>query len=88
MINRDAYPSGLLVGVGHNTTDEVGLSLVEGAHQVVQLPLEVGGNGLAPLPLLPVLVFWSFERLTRMVGKALDCKRVGTILHHLHLGSG
>ena len=88
MIVRDAYPSRLLVGVRYDTTDEVGLSLVEGAHQVVQLPLEVGGDGLAPLPLLPVLVFWRFEGLTRMVGKALDCKRVGSILDHLHLGSG
>merc|ERR1719225_2036795 len=38
------HASGLLVGVGHNTTDEVGLSLVEGGHQVVKLTLEVGGH--------------------------------------------
>ena len=86
MINTIAYPSRLLVGVGHDTTDEVGLSLVEGAHQVVQLTLEVRGDGLAALALLPVLVFWCFEGLARMVGKALDRKRVGSILDHLHLG--
>merc|ERR1719225_1384383 len=46
------HTSRLLVGVGHNTTDEVGLSLVQGGHQVVQLALEVGGHGLATLALL------------------------------------
>ena len=44
------------MGVGHNTTDEVRLSLVEGGHQVVELALEVGGHGLAALPLLSILV--------------------------------
>ena len=80
------FTSWLLVGVGHHASDKVWLSLVEGAHQVVQLTLEVGGDGLAALPLLPVLVFWRFEGLTWMVGKALDRKRVGSILDHLHLG--
>merc|ERR1719225_2539144 len=40
------HTSRLLVGVGHHATDEVGLGLVEGGHQVVQLTLEVGGHGL------------------------------------------
>ena len=54
-----APTSWLLVGVGHDAPDEVGLCLVEGAHQVVQLALEVGGDGLAALALLPVLVLRS-----------------------------
>ena len=57
--------SGLLVGVGHHTTDEVGLGLVEGGHQVVELALEVGGHGLAALALLPVLVLGSLQGLER-----------------------
>ena len=58
--------------VWHHTTDEVGLSLVEGGHQVVELALEVGGDSLATLALLPVLVLGSLERLARMIRKALD----------------
>ena len=53
------------MGVGHNTTDEVGLSLVEGGHQIVELALEVGGHGLAALALLPLLVLWSLQGLER-----------------------
>ena len=68
-------PSGLLVGVGHHTTDEVGLGLVEGGHQVVELALEVGGDGLAALALLPVLVLGSLERLAGMIRKALEEER-------------
>ena len=55
----------LLVGVGHNATDEVGLGLVEGGHQVVELALEVGGDSLAALALLPVLVLGSLQGLKR-----------------------
>ena len=51
--------SGYLVSVGDNTTDEVRLSLVQGGHQVIQLALEVGGDSLATLALLPVLVLWA-----------------------------
>ena len=51
------------MGVGDNTTDEVGLRLVEGGHQVVELALEVGGHGLASLALLPVLVLGSLQGL-------------------------
>ena len=66
------HTSGLLVGVGHHATDEVGLGLVEGGHQVVELALEVGGDSLAALALLPVLVLGSLKRLPRMIRKALD----------------
>ena len=62
--------SWLLVGVGHHATDEVGLGLVEGGHQVVELALEVGGDSLAALTLLPVLVLGSLQRLPRMVLEA------------------
>ena len=55
----------LLVGVGHNATDEVGLGLVQGGHQVVELALEVGGDSLATLALLPVLVLGSLQGLKR-----------------------
>ena len=52
------------MGVGHHTTDEVGLGLVEGCHQVVELALEVGGDSLTALTLLPVLVLGSLKELT------------------------
>ena len=58
------------MGIWHHTTDEVGLSLVEGGHQVVELALEVGGDSLAALTLLPVLVLGSLQRLPRMVFEA------------------
>ena len=57
--------TGLLVSVGHNTTDEVGLSLVKGGHQVVKLTLEVGGHSLAALALLPVLILGSLQGLVK-----------------------
>ena len=53
------------MGVRHHTTDEVGLGLVEGGHQVVELALEVGGHGLAALALLPLLILWSLCGLER-----------------------
>ena len=53
------------MGVGHHATDEVGLGLVEGGHQVVELALEVGGDSLAALALLPVLVLGSLQGLER-----------------------
>ena len=56
------------MGVGHDTTDEVGLGLVEGGHQVVELALEVGGHGLAALALLSVLVLGSLQGLDREKG--------------------
>ena len=77
--------SRLLVGVGHHTTDEVGLCLIESGHQVVELALEVGGDSLATLALLPVLVLGSLQGLARVVSKALDRKGVRSILDHLNL---
>merc|ERR1719297_61271 len=78
--------SGDLVSVGDNTTDEVGLSLVEGGHQVIKLTLEVGGDSLAATLLLSVLVLGSLKRLSRMISEAHDGKRVATILDHLDNG--
>ena len=73
------------MGVGHHTTDEVGVGLVEGGHQVIELALEVGGDSLAALALLPVLVLGSLQGLARVVSKALDRKGVRSVLDHLHL---
>merc|ERR1719400_2346188 len=78
--------SGLLVGVGHNTTDEVGLSLVEGGHQVIKLTLEVGGHSLAALALLPVLILGSLQGLARVILEALDGQLVAAILDQLNNG--
>merc|ERR1719458_1527582 len=78
--------SGLLVGVGHNTTDEVGLSLVEGGHQVIKLTLEVGGHSLAALALLPVLVLGSLQGLARVILEALDGQLVAAVLDQLNNG--
>merc|ERR1719174_2898937 len=80
------HTSGLLVGVGHHTTDEVGLGLVEGGHQVVELALEVGGHGLAALALLPVLVLGSLQGLAGVILEAIDGQRVATVLDHLNNG--
>merc|ERR1719431_914024 len=46
----------------------------------IQLALEVRGYSLATLSLLSVLVLWSLQWLTRMISKALNNKRVATIL--------
>merc|ERR1719357_675757 len=73
------HTSRLLVGVGHHATDEVGLGLVEGGHQVVQLALEVGGHGLAALALLPVLVLGSLQGLARVVLEALNGQGVASV---------
>merc|ERR1719400_1173284 len=74
------HTSGLLVGVGHNTTDEVGLSLVESGHEVIKLTLEERGHSLAASLLLPVLVLGSLHGLTRVVGEAGNGQRVAAIL--------
>ena len=65
----------LLVGVGHHAANEGGVGLVERGQQVVQLALEVGGDGLAALPLLPVLVLWGLQGLSGMIRKALEEER-------------
>ena len=46
--------------VGYHATDEVGLGLVKGGHQVIQLALEVGGHSLSSFSLLPLLVLGCF----------------------------
>merc|ERR1719330_1761148 len=78
------HTSGLLVGVGHNTTDEVRLGLVEGGHEVIKLALEERGHSLAASLLLPVLVLGSLHGLTRVVGEAGNGQRVAAILDQLH----
>merc|ERR1719356_1970859 len=78
--------SRLLVGVRHHATDEVGLGLVEGGHQVVKLALEVGGHGLAALTLLPVLVLGGLQGLARVVFEALNGERVSSVLDQLDDG--
>merc|ERR1712155_352012 len=81
------HTSRLLVSVGHNTTDEVGLGLVEGCHQVIKLALEVGGHSLAASLLLPVrCILGSLQRLAGVVSEALDSKRVATVLDELNNG--
>merc|ERR1719334_2792205 len=74
----------LLMGVRHNTTDEVGLSLVKSGHEVIKLALEVGGHSLATLALLSFLILGGLSRLAWVVSKALNDQRVGSILQHLY----
>merc|ERR1719367_1672597 len=74
-----------LVGVGDNTTDKVGLGLVQGGHQVIKLTLE-GGDSLAASLLLSVLILWRFQWLSRMISEALDQHGIASILHHLDNG--
>merc|ERR1719330_392149 len=80
------HTSGLLVGVGHNTTDEVRLGFVEGGHEVIKLALEERGHSLTTSLLLPVLVLGSLHGLARVVSEAGDGKRVAAILDHLDNG--
>merc|ERR1719400_144954 len=47
--------SGLLVGVGHQATDEVGLARVEGGHQLIERHQVDGGHSLAAASLLLLL---------------------------------
>merc|ERR1712223_1123395 len=79
--------SRLLVSVGHHATDEVGLGLVEGGHQIVKLALEVGGHSLAASLLLPVRgILGSLQRLAGVVSEALDGQSVASILDELNNG--
>merc|ERR1711863_223151 len=80
------HSSRLFVSVGHHTMDEVGLSLVEGGHQVIKLALEVGGDSLATLALLPVLVLGSLQGLARVILEALNGQGVAAILDQLNNG--
>merc|ERR1712226_153904 len=74
------HTTGLLVGVGHHTTDKVGVSLVEDTHEVVQLALEVGRHSLATLALLALLVLGSLQGLTRVVLEAFNGQGVASVL--------
>merc|ERR1712073_240449 len=80
------HTSGLLVGVGHHATDEVGVGLVEGGHQVVKLALEVGGHSLAASLLLPVLILGGLKRLAGVVSEAGNGQGIGAILDQLDNG--
>ena len=80
------HPSGLLVGVGHHATDEVGLGLVEGGHQVVKLALKVRGHSLAASLLLPVLILGGLQRLAGVVSEAGNGHGVASVLDHLDDG--
>merc|ERR1719323_898685 len=80
------HSSGDLVSVGHHTTDEVRLGLVEGGHQVIKLTLEEGGHSLAASLLLPVLVLGCLQRLSRVISEAGNSKRVASVLDHLDNG--
>merc|ERR1719186_1944881 len=74
-----------LVSVGHNTTDEVGIGLVQDIHQVVELTLEVRGYGLATTFLLPSsIILGCFEWLTGVILEAFNKELVASILHHLN----
>merc|ERR1719412_461985 len=80
------HTSGDLVGVGHHATDEVGVGLVEGGHQVIKLALEEGGHSLAASLLLPVLILGGLKRLARVVSEASNGQGIGTILNQLNNG--
>merc|ERR1712076_326033 len=83
---RPGSTTGLLVGVGHHTTDKVGVSLVEDTHEVVQLALEVGRHSLATLALLALLVLGSLQGLTRVVLEAFNGQGVASVLDQLNNG--
>merc|ERR1719239_484432 len=53
---------------------------------VVELALEVGGDSLAALALLPVLVLGSLQGLARVILEALDGQSVAAILDQLNNG--
>merc|ERR1719510_1883384 len=79
--------AGLFVGVGHHATDEAGVGLVEGGHQVVQLALEVGGDGLAAALLLPAaIVLGGFQRLSGVVAETFNRQLVAAVLDELDDG--
>ena len=84
-MKNNTYNATLLVSVGNHATDEVGLSLVEGGHQVIKLTLEVGRHCFAALSFLPSFVWIWVEGLTRVVPEAFDGKGIRAILDHLDL---
>ena len=64
----------------------MGLGLVKGGHQVIQLAFEVGGDSFPSFSLLPLFVLGCFQGLAWVVSKALDGKIVASMLNHLHNG--
>ena len=79
----------LLVGVGDDAADKVGLGGVQGAHQGVQLRVVKGGDGLAaaPLFLLALLVVRVLlPALARVFPEDVDGQGVGARLEQLHDG--
>ena len=72
--------------VGNDAADEMGLGLVKGGHQVIQLAFEVGGDSFPSFSLLPLFVLGCFQGLAWVVSKALDGKIVASMLDHLHNG--
>ena len=72
--------------VGNNAANEMGLGLVKGGHQVIQLALEVRGHSFSSFSLLPILVLRCLQWLTWVVSKALDSKIVASMLYHLYNG--
>jgi len=77
----------LFVGVGDNTTNEMGLSLVESDHKVIKLALEIGGDSLATTLLLATsIILGSFKGLSWMISEALNHERIASVLDHLNNG--
>ena len=74
-----------LVSVGDNTTDERGVSGIQGLHEVIKLALVEGGHSLAASHLLPAtIVLLDFSWLTRVIMEALDKQLVAAILEQLN----
>merc|ERR1719367_841363 len=78
--------AGLLVGVGHKATYEVGLAVVQGGHQLHEGNQVDGGDGLATsLLLLLALLLGGGGGLARVVLPQVDEKdAVASALHDLH----
>jgi len=73
--------SRLLVGVGHNATDEVRLSAVKSSHQSSKLNQVDRGDSLAAATLLLLLLFFLWgSRLARMFTPQEDQQVVGRFL--------
>ena len=70
--------NGLLVGVGHNATDEVGLSLVKSTHELTKLNKVDRGYGLSTRSLLLLLLFLTlwWGSLSRVVPPQEDQKLI------------
>merc|ERR550532_477632 len=81
--------AGLLVGVGHKATDEVGLARVEGGHQLIERHQVDGGHSLAAasLLLLLALILGGAGGLAGVVSPQVDQQgALGGGLEDLHHG--